>query len=89
MPGSLVSTRPILARARRPGEVRRAGHAVENGEITPGSASVASAVRGHAGHPVASVALTYPQHEVSGRSAATLGEHVMRTAQMVSRRLGA
>ena len=80
--------RSLAALRQRLGEVRRAGYAVENGEVTQGFASVASAVLDHAGHPVASVALTYPQHEVSGRSAATLGEQVMRTARIVSRRLG-
>ncbi|WP_127479495.1 IclR family transcriptional regulator [Nocardioides pantholopis] len=42
------------------GETRRRGYAVEDGEITPGFASVAAAVHDHNAHPVAGVALTYP-----------------------------
>lgn len=41
-------------------DVRRRGHATEDGEITPGMASVAAAVTDHTGHPVAGVAVTYP-----------------------------
>jgi len=79
--------RSPAALRQRLGEVRRAGYAVETGEVTPGFASVAAAVPDHAGHPVASVALTYPQAELSAEGTAGLGEHVMRTARMVSRRL--
>src|SRR3954464_14639912 len=41
-------------------EVRRAGHAGEDGEVTPGFASVAAAVHDHAGRPAAAVAGTLP-----------------------------
>lgn len=36
------------------------GHATENGEITPGMASVAVAVTDHVGWPAAAVAVTFP-----------------------------
>jgi DNA-binding IclR family transcriptional regulator len=42
------------------GEVRRQGAAGEDGEVTPGFASVAAAVHDHAARPVAAVAVTYP-----------------------------
>jgi DNA-binding IclR family transcriptional regulator len=69
-------------------EVRRAGHAEENGEVTPGFASVAAAVLDHAGHPLASVAVTYPEVEVGAARREFLASHVVRTAQSISRRLG-
>jgi DNA-binding IclR family transcriptional regulator len=40
-------------------ETRRRGYAVEDGEVTPGLASVAAVVRDHNGHPVAGLAVTY------------------------------
>jgi len=42
-------------------DVRRRALATEDGEITPGLASVAVAVTDHTGHPVAGIALTYPR----------------------------
>ncbi len=80
--------RSLAMLRQRLSDVRRLGYAEEDGEVTPGFASVASAVTDHAGHPVASVALTYPRSEVSGPAAAALGEQVIRTARIVSRRLG-
>jgi len=41
-------------------ETRQRGYAVEEGEVTPGFASVAAVVLDHNGHPVAGVAVTYP-----------------------------
>ena len=58
-PGSLPALRQELTR------VRRDGFAHEDGSVTPGFASVASAVLDHSGHPVAGVAVTYPVHEVA------------------------
>ncbi|GAA4880564.1 IclR family transcriptional regulator [Serinicoccus chungangensis] len=42
---------------------RARGYAVEDGLVTPGLASVASAVLDHSGHPVAGVAVTYPAQD--------------------------
>lgn len=81
-PGSPSALRQVL------GNVRRAGYAVENGEVTPGLASVAAAILDHAGHPVASIALTYPEQEAGEGYSAGLGEQVIRTAHALSRRLG-
>ena len=41
--------------------VRQRGYAVEDGQITPGLRSVALAVRDRAEHPVAAVAVTWPE----------------------------
>lgn len=40
-------------------ETRQRGYAMEDGEVTPGFASVAAAVVDHTGHPVAGVAVTF------------------------------
>lgn len=64
-------------------ETRLRGWATEDGEVTPGLASVAAAVVDHNGHPVAGVAVTYAAGE-PGR----LAEEVRRTAALVTRRLG-
>lgn len=53
-PQTLPELRRVLT------EVRRRGYAVEDGEITPGFASVAAAVHDHSGYPVAGVAVTFP-----------------------------
>ena len=41
-------------------ETRQRGYALEDGEVTPGFASVAAVVLDHTGHPAAGVAVTYP-----------------------------
>jgi DNA-binding IclR family transcriptional regulator len=87
-PASLSALRTLLA------ETRQRGYAVEDGEVTPGFASVAAAVLDHNGHPVAGVALTYPvpgdgpghgrdRVDVPAAVAAT-----QRCADVLSRRLG-
>ncbi|MEP7092016.1 MAG: IclR family transcriptional regulator [Nocardioidaceae bacterium] len=53
-PRSLSALRVLLA------ETRQRGYAVEDGEVTPGFASVAAVVLDHNEHPVAGVAVTYP-----------------------------
>ncbi|MDQ1730640.1 MAG: hypothetical protein QOK10_799 [Pseudonocardiales bacterium] len=81
-PSSASALRQLLV------EVRRRGHADENGEITEGFASVAAAVLDHAGHPVASVAVTFRDDEVGAERRAYLAGHVARTAGVLSRRIG-
>jgi DNA-binding IclR family transcriptional regulator len=68
------------------GEARQRGHAVEEGEVTPGFASVASAVLDHNGHPLAGVAVTYPVDEAP--DLARLAAATRRTADQLTRRLG-
>lgn len=53
-PTSLSDLRRVLT------GVRRRGYAAEDGEVTPGMASVAAPVHDHAAHPIAAVAVTYP-----------------------------
>ena len=74
-------------------EVRRRGHAVEDGEVSSGLASVAAAVHDHTGHPVAGVAVTYPatSPDAVARPAAdhaTVVTAVRATAAELTRRLG-
>ena len=52
--------------------------------MTPGLASVATAVLDHSEHPVAAVALTFPE-TTSDRS--ELAAHVQRAAKQVSERI--
>jgi DNA-binding IclR family transcriptional regulator len=68
-------------------DVRRLGYAVEDGEVTPGFASVGAAVLDHNGHPVASVAITFPEREVSVARRVPLAARVMETARTLSRRI--
>jgi len=68
------------------GETRQRGHALEDGEVTPGFASVAAPVLDHNGHPVAGLAVTYPVDETP--DVARLAGHVRRTAGLLTRRLG-
>lgn len=69
-------------------QVRRQGHADEDGEVTEGFSSVAVAVLDHARHPVASVAITFPADEVGAPRREYLATHVARTAAAISRRIG-
>jgi DNA-binding IclR family transcriptional regulator len=83
-PTSLGALRTLL------GETRQRGYAVEDGEVTPGFASVAAAVLDHNGHPVAGLALTYPAPE-QGRGEIDVPAAVAATrrcAETLSRRLG-
>src|SRR5690349_3070869 len=67
-------------------DVRRRGHAVEDGEVTPGFASLASPVLDHSGHPVAGVAVTFPAIAVPGGARDRIATQVGRTAATISRR---
>ncbi len=78
-PTSLSQLRTLLS------ETRQRGYAIENGEVTPGLASVAAAVLDHNGHPVAGVAVTYAEGE---GDEARLSRAVRRTAQLLTSRLG-
>jgi DNA-binding IclR family transcriptional regulator len=79
-PASLSGLRLLLA------ETRQRGYAFEDGEVTPGFASVAAAVLDHNGHPVAGIAVTYPRDDVTDLGAAIAA--TQRTADLVSRRIG-
>ena len=79
-PRSLSALRPLLV------QVRRRGWAVEDGEVSPGWSSVAAAVTDHAAHPVAAVAVTFA--EDAGVDRSTLADQVVRTARVLTRRIG-
>jgi DNA-binding IclR family transcriptional regulator len=67
-------------------ETRQRGYAMEDGEVTPGFASVAAAVVDHTGHPVAGVAVTFPSEDppdLPSTIAAT-----RRTADRLTTRIG-
>ncbi|MCW3016217.1 MAG: Transcriptional regulator, IclR family [Solirubrobacterales bacterium] len=80
-PGTLTELRRSLA------AVRRDGYAHEDGSVTPGFASVASAVLDHVGHPVAAVALTFPTAEVDAEARSTLAAQAGRAAARISRQI--
>jgi DNA-binding IclR family transcriptional regulator len=77
-------TTPSALRALLVG-VRRDGYATEDGEVTPGYASVAAAAVDHTGLPAAAVAVTYASGE--GVDAAALAGAVRRTAAELTHRL--
>ena len=77
-PRSPAALRTLLA------QTRRRGYATEDGEITEGMASVATAVLDHNRHPVAGLAITFPQ---GGADPDGIARAMTRTAQTLSRRL--
>jgi DNA-binding IclR family transcriptional regulator len=77
-PTSLKQLRTLLD------EANANGYAEEDGFVTPGLASVATAVLDHSEHPVAAVALTFPE-DTQGRP--ELAAHVRRAARQVSERI--
>lgn len=79
-PQSLSALRAVL------GETRRRGYAEEDGEVTPGFASVAVAVLDPNGTPLAGIAATYDSREQVDLPA--LVAAVSTTARAVTRRLG-
>ncbi|WP_067432292.1 IclR family transcriptional regulator [Nocardioides jensenii] len=64
-------------------ETRQRGFATEDGEVTPGFASVAAAVLDHNGYPVAGVAITHESDE----AVANLEAEIRRTAAELSQRV--
>ncbi len=64
-------------------ETRQRGHAIEDGEVTPGFASVAAVVLDHNDYPVAGIALTY----ATGDESPLHATEVRRTAAALSARL--
>jgi DNA-binding IclR family transcriptional regulator len=66
-------------------DTRRRGFSVEDGEVTAGLCSIGAAILDPTGHPVASLALTYPDRTSDTEA---LARAVLRTAQQLSRRLG-
>jgi len=78
-PRSLSALRTVLS------DTRQRGYATENGEVTPGLASVAVAVLDHNEHPVAAVAVTFPDDVAETQP---LADAVTATAAQLTRRIG-
>lgn len=68
-------------------DVRQVGHASEDGEVTPGFASVAAPVHDHAARPVASVAVTFAADEVAAPAREQIALRVARAATELTRRI--
>lgn len=68
-------------------EVRERGYATEDGEVTPGFASVAVSVRDHAGWPAAGIAVTFPRENIAQDRWDALAERVGEAAVELSRRI--
>lgn len=77
-PRTLSTLRTVLS------DTRQRGYAVEDGEVTPGLASVAVPVLDHNRHPVAAVAVTFPDDATS----TGLADAVAHTAGLLSKRIG-
>jgi DNA-binding IclR family transcriptional regulator len=81
-PRSLSELRALLR------EVRRIGYATEDGEVTPGFTSIASAVFDHTGRPVASATVTFPSEALDPAGRSRLALRVARAATELTRRIG-
>jgi DNA-binding IclR family transcriptional regulator len=68
--------------------VRAAGYASEEGEVTPGLASVAAPVHDHTGRPVAGAAVTFPADELDEPARRQLARRVTAAAGELTRRIG-
>ncbi len=79
-PASLSALQMLLS------ETRRRGHAREDGDVTPGFSSVASAVTDHSSYPVAAVAVTFPSEALLDMDLTV--RRVAGVAASLSRRLG-
>jgi DNA-binding IclR family transcriptional regulator len=81
-PRSLSELRALLR------AVRRVGYATEDGEVTPGFTSIASAVFDHTGRPVASATVTFPSEALDPAGRSRLALRVARAATELTRRIG-
>ncbi len=67
--------------------VRERGFAAEDGDITEGIASVAVAVRDHAGWPAAGIAVSFPRDSIALERWPALAEEIRHSAAELSRRI--
>lgn len=81
-PTSLSALRRVLAL------VGQQGFASEDGEVTPGFASVAAPVHDHTGRPVAGAAVTFVSEQLDPSARAELARHVTAAAGELTRRIG-
>lgn len=68
-------------------DIRRAGHAHEDGLVTAGFASVAAAVLDHGGYPIAAVTLTFAASDVDAHRREVLAAQVSASASELARRI--
>jgi DNA-binding IclR family transcriptional regulator len=68
-------------------DVRSVGYATEDGEVTPGFASVAVSLRDHAGWPAAGIAITFPRENIPPGEWPALAARVGDAAAELSRRI--
>ena len=68
-------------------EVRLRGYAAEDGTITEGYASVAVAVRDHAGWPAAAIAVTFARDSVDAETLARLVAEIQHHSAELTRRI--
>lgn len=73
-------------------DTRQRGFAIERGEVSAGLVSVAAPVFDHNGHPVAGLALTFPEDSLDDATSGSaelvaLADAVRATAALLSRRL--
>lgn len=80
-PHSYTELRRLVA------EARERGYATEDGDVTPGFASVAVSVRDHAGWPAAGIAVTFPRENVLPERWDALAARVRDAAAELSRRI--
>jgi IclR family KDG regulon transcriptional repressor len=69
--------------------VRRQGYATNYGESIDGLIAIAAPVRNYQGQIVAAVSLGFPKQFVTEDQITVLTQHVVKTAQQISQRLGA
>ena len=81
-PRSLSALRRVLV------DVRRTGWATEDGEVTPGFASVAAAAHDHTGRPVAGLAVTFPAPDADSAARERLARAALAAAAELTRRIG-
>ena len=67
--------------------VRDQGFAAEDGDVTPGIASVAVAVRDRAGWPAAGIAVTFSRDHIDPSRWPALADEIRRSAADLSRRI--
>ncbi|HYY11408.1 MAG TPA: IclR family transcriptional regulator [Kineosporiaceae bacterium] len=81
-PRSLSALRAVLT------QVRRTGWATEDGEVTPGFASVAAAAHDHTGRPVAGLAVTFEAADADSRERERYARAALSAAAELTRRVG-
>jgi DNA-binding IclR family transcriptional regulator len=80
-PESLTQLRRLLA------EEKRQGYALEEGHITPGVSSVATAALDHAGHPAAAISITFRTDALTPADRLHLTHRLRQAATALTRRL--